>query len=135
MITTGLAVQVDGIDCHLEGYVGHRADCSCLHGAKGCTGWATGACRAALLYQHATDERAQQIAAALSDLVEKQSHAVDEGVDRRHAGGLGTLSPRPNRTPIARGEKLAPVTEKPQVGIELLTCGFRVERVTGIEPA
>lgn len=50
-----------------------------------------GSMRAALVYQHATDERAKQIAAALSDLVEKQSHAVDQHADRGHAGPAGDL--------------------------------------------
>ena len=38
-------------------------------------------------------------------------------------GRLGTLSPRPNRTLIARGLKSAPATEKPQAGFEPVTCG------------
>ena len=50
-----------------------------------------GSMRAALVYQHATDERARQIAAALSDLVARQSHAAEEPADEGHAGPAGDL--------------------------------------------
>ena len=44
--------------------------------------------RAALIYQHATDERAREIAERLSKIIENESKNQDEDEDGGEAGAL-----------------------------------------------
>ncbi|MEV0284503.1 MULTISPECIES: hypothetical protein [unclassified Kribbella] len=49
--------------------------------------------RAALIYQHATDERAREIADRLNELVERQLKAATEGTPDDDEGTAGALVP------------------------------------------
>ncbi|WP_202866171.1 hypothetical protein [Kribbella turkmenica] len=49
--------------------------------------------RAALIYQHATDERAREIADRLDELVERQIEGLTEGTPDDDEGAAGVLGP------------------------------------------
>jgi hypothetical protein len=49
--------------------------------------------RAALIYQHATDERAREIADRLNEVVERETKARDRGTPDDEDGAAGVLVP------------------------------------------
>jgi len=51
--------------------------------------------RAALIYQHATDERAREIADRLNDVVQREGKAGDKGTRDDEDGAAGVLVPVP----------------------------------------
>jgi hypothetical protein len=89
-----------------------------------------GSMRAALIYQHATDARAREIAAALNEVVARETKPDDDD------GAAGVLVPAGYRWLIARGliwprrERRPPASESLWLGGLLL-----FERVTRIELA
>ena len=77
--------------------------------------------RAALIYQHSDDERQQEVAAGLNDLIAVGAQEGRwEGRAERFWHGSGT------RCLSRSGQQTTPGS---------LTWGFVVERATGIEPA
>ncbi|MET9313648.1 tyrosine-type recombinase/integrase [Kribbella sp. NPDC003505] len=93
--------------------------------------------QAAMIYQHATSEADRAIAQAVSDAVKAErkkakkpaAAASDKGKARRRARGVAS-GPWMARRPL-----LAAATPKALAGTLVLTRAFRLERVTGIEPA
>ena len=91
--------------------------------------------RAALIYQHASRQVDQTIADKLSALIEDANNTKDDRDDDDENGSAGALYPLANSTQTARQKK---EDQKQMAQVYrgwTLTWAFRVERVTGIEPA
>jgi hypothetical protein len=82
--------------------------------------------RAALIYQHATDERAREIADRLNELVERQIKAMTEGTPDDDDGAAGLLVPTGLGTWRARRSKPAPARRRPLASESLRLGAIRV---------